>query len=237
MRSARARRGGTPSASDARSSPFADRRLRRWIGCERVDVRRRRKGDSDLRAVPIIEVLVRHGVRYVAIGSYAAIAQGVDLAMTDLDIVPATDDENRRHLVEALEELGARERVGDQLESIAELTSQPSSVADVMFREFWTEFGKLDLVFRPAGFTRGYEDLIDRLVVVRIHDDAEPARVVDAIMAEAAAIYESKRATGRKKDADVLVKFVGIHPVDVKESARERYRSDQARRRREPPTP
>jgi hypothetical protein len=42
-----------------------------------------------------VEALERHEVRYVAIGSYAAIAQGVDLDVTDFDIVPAEDEENR----------------------------------------------------------------------------------------------------------------------------------------------
>lgn len=58
-------------------------------------MRPRREGDSDLRPLPIVEALERHEVRYVAIGSYAAIAQGVDLDVTDFDIVPAEDEENR----------------------------------------------------------------------------------------------------------------------------------------------
>ena len=47
-----------------------------------------RPGDSDLRAVPILAALERHGVSYVLVGSYGAIVQGIDLPMTDLDIVP-----------------------------------------------------------------------------------------------------------------------------------------------------
>jgi hypothetical protein len=48
----------------------------------------------------------------VLVGSYSAIVQGVDLPMTDLDIVPATGPANRDRLVAALKELGARQRRG-----------------------------------------------------------------------------------------------------------------------------
>ena len=44
-------------------------------------------------------------------------------------------------------------------------------------------------------------------------------------MASKAAVYASKRAAGRKKDADVLAKFEGIHPADLKQTTRERYRA------------
>ena len=71
-------------------------------------VRARWPGDSDLRAVPILAALERHDVSFVLVGSYGAIVQGVDLAMTDLDIVPATGAANRDRLVAALKDLGAR---------------------------------------------------------------------------------------------------------------------------------
>jgi hypothetical protein len=191
-------------------------------------VRRRRSSDSDLRPVPIVEALDRHEVRYVAIGSYAAIAQGVDLDITDFDIVPATDEENRARLVGALRDLGARETVGLSTESIYELSDDPSSIADVIFREFSTEFGKLDIVFRPAGFPRGYDDLVEHVVIVEIRDENEPDRTVEVAMADKAAVYDSKRAAGRRKDIEVLAKFVGIHPTDVKQAVREKYRASRS---------
>src|SRR5580658_8321142 len=205
MRSAANRR--TTRRPSARAKPGATRkgRVARWSrsvspppkslnGCGLDVVRRRRSSDSDLRPVPIVEALDRHEVRYVAIGSYAAIAQGVDLDITDFDIVPATDEENRARLVGALRDLGARETVGLSTESIYELSDDPSSIADVIFREFSTEFGKLDIVFRPAGFPRGYDDLVEHVVIVEIRDENEPDRTVEVAMADKAAVYDSKRA-------------------------------------------
>jgi hypothetical protein len=199
-------------------------------------VRRRRVGDSELRAVPIIEALGRHGVRYIVVGSYAAIAQGVDLAMTDLDIVPATNDDNLALLVAALKSLHALEQVGDQVHDLSELSEDPSTLTDTTFRVFETDFGRLDVLFRPAGFPRGYEDLVSKVVVVRLHDDADRGRIVEAFMASKAAVYASKRAAGRKKDADALAKFEGIHPADLRKTTRDRYRAAPARRDTRPPS-
>jgi hypothetical protein len=190
-------------------------------------VRRRRESDSDLRPVPIIEALDRHDVRYVAVGSYAAIAQGVDLDITDFDIVPATDDENRARLVDALKDLGAREKIGARTEPIYDLGDDPTSLADTTFREFATQFGKLDVVLRPAGFPRGYEDLVEHVVIVEIRDELDQDRTVEVVMADKAAVYESKRAAGRRKDIEALAKFEGIHPADVKQALREKYRASQ----------
>ncbi|MHB1711666.1 MAG: hypothetical protein ACYCV7_09720, partial [Acidimicrobiales bacterium] len=98
------------------------------------------------------------------------------------------------------------------------------------FWTFTTDFGELDIVLRPAGFPRGYDELIENAHSVALRDDTDPALAVDALIADVHDIYESKRLAGRKKDVDVLPRFAGIHPVDVKESMQEKYRTDQARR-------
>jgi hypothetical protein len=193
-------------------------------------VRRRKESDSDLRPVPIIEALDRHGVRYVAVGSYAAIAQGVDLDLTDFDIVPATDHENLARLVDALKHLGGREKIGASTEPIYDLGDDPISLTDTIFGEFATQFGKLDVVLRPEGFPRGYEDLVEHVVIVEIRDELEQDRTVEVVMADKAAVYESKRAAGRRKDIEALAKFDGIHAADVKQALREKYPASQTGR-------
>ena len=75
------------------------------LGCAGRPVRARRPGDSDLRAVPILAALERHAVSYVLVGGYGAIVEGVDLPMTDLDIVPATGSANRGRLLAAFHDL------------------------------------------------------------------------------------------------------------------------------------
>lgn len=56
----------------------------------------------------LLGVLERHGVRYVLIGSVAALAYGVDIGQAgDLDITPAIEVENLRHVAAALREIEA----------------------------------------------------------------------------------------------------------------------------------
>jgi hypothetical protein len=193
-------------------------------------VREPREDDSDLRAVPILAALERHRVSYVLMGSYGAIVQGVDLPTTDLDVVPATGPGNRDRLVAALKELGARERRGEALEVAYELMEDPSSLTDTTFWTFTTEYGDLDIVLRPAGFPRGYDDLIDSVVIVRLADESDPDLQVDAVIADVSAIYRSKRLAGRQKDIESLAAFTSIHPTNAKEAVRHRYLADRARR-------
>ena len=67
----------------------------------------------------------------------------MDLDITDFDIVPATDHENRARLVDALKDLCAREKIGARTELIYDLGDDPTSLADTTFREFATQFGKV----------------------------------------------------------------------------------------------
>ena len=94
-------------------------------------MRARWPGDSDLRAVPILAALGRHDVSFVLVGSYGVIVQGVDLAMADLDIVPAMGAANRDRLVAALKDLGARGRRGVVVEAAYELMEDPSRLTEL----------------------------------------------------------------------------------------------------------
>ncbi len=59
--------------------------------------------------VQLLAVLDRHGVRFVVIGGFAAVAYGSPLPTSD--ITPARDAENLGRLSEALSDLAARVRV------------------------------------------------------------------------------------------------------------------------------
>src|SRR5207249_2093242 len=64
-----------------------------------------------LDAVAIASVLNRHGVRYVVIGAFAAIAQQAPIEpTTDIDLTPDPSPTNLRRLSAALREPGARIR-------------------------------------------------------------------------------------------------------------------------------
>ena len=124
--------------------------------------------------------------------------------------------------------MGGREKIGASTEPTYDIGDDPTSLTDTTFREFATQFGKLDVVFRPAGFPRGYEDLVEHVVIVEIRDELDQDRTVEVVMADKAAVYESKRSAGRRKDIEALAKFEGIHPADVKQALREKYRASQA---------
>lgn len=143
----------------------------------------------------ILEVLARHGVRFVVVGAVAAIAQGSPLPTEDLDITPARDRENLERLAAALIELEATLRVEGQAEGVP----FPFDAASLDRNEIWTlrtPHGDLDVVFVPAG-TRGFEDLRrDALVVDFGHSRVSMASLADVI--------RSKEASGRPKDASSL---------------------------------
>ena len=174
-----------------------------------------------LHAGRILSALAHHDVDFVTIGSYAAILQNVDLPVTDIDIVPRDTPDNRRRLVLALDELDARELVGDREESIDELRNDPESMGDATFRTFVTDYGGVDFVLRPAGFPNGYDDLVDNALLATVQDDLEPMTTVDAKIADVRDVYKSKQQAGRPKDIEALKAFTNIHRADARELLRD----------------
>jgi hypothetical protein len=158
------------------------------------------------------------------VGSTAAIVQDIDLALTDLNVVPAVDSDNLVRLVGALAELSAHEMRAEQVEGAEQLFAEPSLLLDGTFWTFVTAFGDLDVVLRPAGFEAGFLALIDNVHVVALGDDLDPSLTVDVIFADVRDVYESKRRAARPKDIEVLPRFAGIHPADPRASLRTRYR-------------
>ncbi len=181
-----------------------------------------------LRVAPIASVLAEHDVRYVVMGSYGAIVQGVDLELTDLDVVPELTEANLAKLSEALVELEVVERSNpkesDELRS--ELVEDPSRITGARFWNFSTRYGGLDLVLRPSGFPRGYADLEPRAKVVHIVDATDADCEADVVVGDVEDIYTSKPIADRPKDREALSKFVGVHrsPKDRKEALRRRHR-------------
>jgi predicted nucleotidyltransferase len=143
----------------------------------------------------ILEVLTRHGVRFVVIGAVAAIAQGSPLPTEDIDITPARDPENLERLAAALLELEAKLRVEGEPEGVP----FPFDAASLGRNEIWTlrtPHGDLDIAFVPPG-TGGYEDLRrDAIVVDFGHTHVSMASLADVI--------RSKEASGRPKDISRL---------------------------------
>ncbi|MDP9299783.1 MAG: hypothetical protein M3P43_02635 [Actinomycetota bacterium] len=143
----------------------------------------------------ILGVLAEHGVRSVLIGGFAAVIHGSPYVTTDVDVVPATDEENLQRLSDALMEMHARVWTAEDPVGIPSDHSA-ASLADVRVWNLVTDHGRLDIMFEPVG-TSGYEDLARDAVHLTILD-------VHVDVASLADVVRSKEAAGREKDRLVL---------------------------------
>jgi hypothetical protein len=149
----------------------------------------------EFRPERILEVLAAHGVDYIMIGGLAAAIHGSDLVTGDLDITPATDDENLVRLSRALDELDARIRSVEAPDGLP-FAHDAASLARGTVWNLVTNAGDLDLAMMPSG-TQGYEDLRRDAVALAIV--GIPTRV-----AALADVIRSKEAAGREKDRAAL---------------------------------
>lgn len=153
-------------------------------------------GAPPLEAEAILAILNDHRVDYVVIGAWAAIAQGAPIGATrDIDVTPATVDANLERLSAALRDLGARIRTEGVPDGLA-FDHDGASLARAGVWNLVCRHGELDLSFTPSG-TSGYDDLVAKARVVRIHG-------VEARIADLADIIRSKEAAGRPKDIQLL---------------------------------
>lgn len=152
----------------------------------------------------ILAVLSRHGVTYVLIGGFAAVAHGSPFPTEDVDITPEASGDNLDRLSAALRAMGARIR-SDAVPGGLPFNHDGESLAAGRTWNLVTEHGDLDISFVPSG-TGGYADL------VRDVDQREVAGVVVAI-ASLADIIRSKQAANRPKDQRVLPTLREIHAL------------------------
>ena len=151
---------------------------------------------SDDHVAQICAVLLDHGVRFVVIGGVAGRLHDTGHATIDIDVCPATDEENLDRLGKALRQRDARLRVGGEPDGIP-FDPHPASLRQVTATTLITTNGPLDLCFQPAGFTDGYESLSGNSVTVEV-------AAVEVPVASLADVVASKRAAGRPKDIVAL---------------------------------
>ena len=154
---------------------------------------------ADVDAAAIIAALARRNVRYVVIGGFAAELHGVAIPPTrDVDITPATTDENLVNLATALRELNARFRVPVGPPEGVNIPGGITStwIAGMVTMTLVTDQGALDIALRPDG-TAGYDDLLESMQFI----DHEGHSVPVAGLAD---VIRSKEAAGREKDIRVL---------------------------------
>lgn len=147
---------------------------------------------EDEHVVAICQVLAEHQVRYVIIGGAAARLHGTGHVTVDIDICPQRSRGNLARLADALNAMGTRLRVEGEPGGV------PFPAHDDLLRQMTTltlltRHGPLDLCFEPAGFSRGYEDLVEHSVVITLAETALPVAALEDVVA-------SKREAGRPKD-------------------------------------
>lgn len=145
---------------------------------------------AEFDAIAILAVLEQHGVDFVVIGGYAAVAQGSPIPTRDVDVVPEKDRDNLTRLSAALTALEAKVRNGD--EDPLPFSHDATSLASSVFWNLTTSHGDLDLAFTPSG-TQGYADLRRDAIEVTL-------RGTPVLLASLADIIRSKEAAGRDKD-------------------------------------
>ena len=144
----------------------------------------------------LLEVLERHGVRYIVIGGLAAELRGSPYITRDVDVTPSRDRANLRRLSAALRELNATLRAPGS-ESPVEFPLDEHSFDWGTTWTFGTDHGFLDVSLLPDG-TRGYEDL---------RRGATREQITETLQVEVASLADvirSKEAAGREKDRAVL---------------------------------
>ncbi len=152
----------------------------------------------ELAAEDILAALNQHGVEYVIIGAFAAIAQGAPIEAThDVDVTPRRDRANLRRLSKALEGLGAGIRVNDLDEGLP-FAHDATSLAHMSMLNLTCAAGDFDLVFTPAAASAGYEDLIGDSVLIEVGGEHARAASLEDIL-------RSKEEAGREKDVRAVV--------------------------------
>ena len=152
----------------------------------------------------IVVALVRHEVDFIAIGGWAVRAQRYDLGRVtyDVDVTPEGSRENLQRLSEALDELGAEVRFGD--ETLA-FSHDAESLARAAVWNLSCCHGDFDVCFEPSGIEGGYDELAHAAHTVAIEVDEETVPVRCADLAD---IVRSKETADRFKDREDLAVLV-----------------------------
>ena len=171
--------------------------------------------------IDALEVLAKHGVRFVVIGGIAGNLRGSTTITQDLDVCYARDRQNLVRMARALVELHARLR-GAPPDVPFRLDAATLEMGDHF--TFMTDVGSLDILGHPSGIPGGYDEL------ERAADemDLETFRVKVASIDD---LIRMKRAAGRPKDLVELELLGGLRDEIDEEAVASSRRKWRKRRR------
>ena len=146
--------------------------------------------------VRICEILNSEHVDYVIVGGFASVAHGSSLPTQDIDVVPSRHAANLDRLARALRSMNAMIRTAHEpvpapIDGLF-LANMP------LMLNLVTDFGDIDLTFKPSGPVGGFDGWNANAIVVEV---AEGVTVRIAALHD---IIESKRAANRPKDLMAL---------------------------------
>jgi hypothetical protein len=163
--------------------------------------------------------LVKHGVRFVVIGGFAAQLRGSPSITGDTDVCHARDNENLDRMTRALLELHATLR-GAPKDVPFLLDAKTLSMGDHF--TFDTDAGAFDILGHPSGIPGGYEEL------ERAADEMDLGTFTVKV-ASIDDLIRMKRAAGRPKDL-IEVEVLGALRDEIDEQAQAEARSRRRRR-------
>jgi hypothetical protein len=152
-------------------------------------------GPRRARRRPALDIAVRF------LATYAANLHGAIRPTKDIDVTPATTEENLTRLVAALRDLNAGIRV-DELPEGLPFDTSPEALRGMKMLNLRTPHGDMDLTFSPSGFPAGYDNLIGH---------ARP-HIVDGVPVHVAALADiitGKTEAARQKDFEAP----GLAPI------------------------
>jgi len=150
--------------------------------------------EPQLRLTELIAALTRNAVNFVVIGGVAAQLHRLPMPATvDLDITPSRSPENLTRLAKVFDEIDAALATAGKYGTW--FPWHPiSNWSQYETLHLITKFGLLDLVFKPDGSTRGFDELVNSSELVSLEN-------VEVHVISIENWLELKAASNREKDS------------------------------------
>lgn len=147
----------------------------------------------------LLRAFVEAGTEVILIGGAALESHGMAYRTDDVDLTPERSQENLERIADVLNSLHCKLVIdpADSQQDVA-LPADYFTARTLARQDVWnlaTDHGKVDLSFHPAGFDRGYDELVDRAEPIPVAYTQIVLRV-----AALADVEHSKRTAGRPKD-------------------------------------